>query len=127
MNVHVQLRGARELAADVEAVQGALAKGVEALLPDLAAQTAKGARVKAGRDSLTGRAADSIRSQGPDIVAGGGVPWYGFADFGGSVGRRKSVKRRYIKGGRWFFPALQQLEVGKQAHGAVDEATKRLR
>ena len=64
---------------------------------------------------------------GPVVRAGDDVPWYGFADFGGRVGRKRSIKRTYIKGGRWLFPAVRDLGVYKKAEKMVERATKGLR
>lgn len=35
------------------------------------------------------------------------VPYAGFIEFGGAVGRNKSVKRPFVRGGRYLFPAAE--------------------
>lgn len=56
----------------------------------------------------TGRAKASVKarsSQRESKVQGGStrVPWYAWLDFGGSVGRKRSVKRPFLKGGRYIY------------------------
>jgi hypothetical protein len=58
--------------------------------------------------SRTGRAAGSIRvtsSQRESRVTGGGarVSYYPWLDFGGRVGKKKSVKRAFIHNGRYIY------------------------
>lgn len=60
---------------------------------------------------LTGRAAGSIKAASTATAArvqGGSkrVPYYGFLDFGGRVGRRHSVKRPFLKEGRYIWAAF---------------------
>jgi len=59
----------------------------------------------------TGRAAASLKAQSTQTVArvsvgGRQAPYYSWLDFGGRVGRRHSVKRPYITGGRYIYPTL---------------------
>ncbi|HVV37584.1 MAG TPA: hypothetical protein VHC63_13325 [Acidimicrobiales bacterium] len=55
------------------------------------------------RASLVARA----EQRGASIKGGGArVPYYGFIDFGGRVGRNKSVERPFIREGRIIFPAI---------------------
>lgn len=56
----------------------------------------------------TGKAAGSVRAASTQTaarVSGGGAraPWYPWLDFGGRIGRRKSVKRPFIKEGRYLY------------------------
>lgn len=48
--------------------------------------------------------AKSTRTEGR--VTGGGpkVPYYPWLDFGGRVGKKRSVKRPFIKSGRYIYP-----------------------
>ena len=66
-----------------------------------------------GMPRKTGAAARSIKSRSSQreamVVAGGNrAPHYPWLDFGGAVGRKKSVKRRFIKGGRYLYPAFSR-------------------
>jgi hypothetical protein len=59
----------------------------------------------------TGRAAASLKAKSTRTavrisVGGRKAAYYPFLDFGGRVGRNKSVVRPYIAGGRYLFPAL---------------------
>jgi hypothetical protein len=51
-----------------------------------------------------------MASEGTIIAGGPRVPYYAFVDFGGRVGRKKSVLRRFIRGGRYIYPAYHHLE-----------------
>ncbi len=57
--------------------------------------------------SLTGNARGSVviteTGKGVNITAGVGVPYFGWLDFGGSVGPNKSVKRPYLRTGRYIW------------------------
>lgn len=57
----------------------------------------------------SGKAAKSIKAKSTRTsarVTGGGpkVPYYPWLDFGGSVGRKRSIKRAFIEGGRYIYP-----------------------
>jgi hypothetical protein len=59
----------------------------------------------------TGRAAGTIKARSTRTesrVSGGSkrVPYYGWLDFGGRVGRKRSIQRPFIKQGRYLYPAL---------------------
>lgn len=59
----------------------------------------------------TGRAAGTLKARSTRTesrVQGGSAraPHYAWLDFGGRVGRKKSVKRPFIKGGRYIYPGL---------------------
>lgn len=86
----------------------------------------------------TGRAAGTIKTRSTRTetrVQGGSkrVPWYAWLDFGGRVGRSRSVHRPFIKQGRYLYPALganydkfvavleeKLIEVARQAGVEVD-------
>lgn len=54
------------------------------------------------------RASLKARSGQREAVASGGsrkAPYYPWLDFGGRVGRKRSVERRFIKSGRYLYPA----------------------
>ena len=59
----------------------------------------------------TGRAAGTLKAKSTRTesrVQGGSsrAPYYPWLDFGGKVGRGKSVARPFIKQGRYIYPAL---------------------
>lgn len=124
--ITVKARGLDGFQADLEVAENAFVSGVRDLMSELASDVGSDARRRAFPDKLTGASAGSIRAQGPVVRAGDGVPWYGFADFGGTAGVKRSIKRRYIKGGRWLFPAVKNAGVGKRAEAMVEKATEGL-
>lgn len=61
----------------------------------------------------TGAARASIKArsgQREAVIQAGGrkAPWYPWLDFGGKVGRNRSVERRFIKEGRYIWPTLDR-------------------
>ena len=74
----------------------------------------------------TGRAAASIkpRSTRSAVRVGGGgnrAPYYPWLDFGGRVGRNRSVRRPFLKQGRYIFKAYAD----KQASGEFVDVLQR--
>lgn len=60
--------------------------------------------------TMSGTAARSVKAASTrtaaQVKAGGArAPWYPWLDFGGRVGINRSVKRQFIKRGRYIFPA----------------------
>ncbi len=86
----------------------------------------------------TGKAAKSVKAKSTRTsarVSGGGarVPYYPWLDWGGSVGRKRSIKREFLKGGRYIYPGFANnvdevaeklteslIEVARQAGVEVD-------
>lgn len=61
----------------------------------------------------SGRAANSLKvrsSQREARIAAGGsrAPYYPWLDFGGKVGRKNSVDRKFFKEGRYIYPTLRK-------------------
>jgi hypothetical protein len=59
----------------------------------------------------TGKAASSLKAASTRTsvrirVGGRRAPYYPWLDFGGRTGRRKSVRRPFIKTGRYLYPTL---------------------
>lgn len=84
------------------------------LLGEVAVQAAELVVTRARSDvpRRSGVAARSIRvkpTRGGARVESGGrsAPYFPWLDFGGRVGRRKSVKRPYIADGRYVYPAYR--------------------
>jgi hypothetical protein len=125
--IHVRARGLDGFRHDLEVSRDRLIDGTRSLMSELADETADDARDRARRGQKTGASMNSIRAMGPVVRAGDDVPWYGFADFGGRVGRKRSIIRKYIKGGRWLFPAVRDVGVIRKGEAMVDKATKELR
>ncbi len=79
----------------------------------------------------TGRAASTLRAvvaNGGGAVAFGGprAPYAGFLDYGGAVGRDRSVTRTVVKGGRYVLPTLadRRDEVVRIYEELVDDALR---
>lgn len=73
----------------------------------------------------TRRAAGSIKprstARGASIAFGGNVaPYMPWLDFGGSVGRNRSIHRPFIKSGRFVYPTIK--EEGTYIREEVDKA-----
>lgn len=93
-----------------------------------AAEIVRGAAaVKVPRRS--GAAAESIKVKKQQrsaslAVGGNAAPYFPWLDFGGKVGRNKSVTRYFLKGGRYVYPALKEKD--KQVRAKVDEVLERM-
>lgn len=88
--------------------------------------------------SRSGRARASVKarsSQSAVRIVGGSkrVPYYPWLDFGGRVGRRRSVRRPFLKDGRYIYDSYfrnrerftgilvdELVDVGKQAGLEID-------
>lgn len=69
-------------------------------------------KAQSGVPRRSGNAARSIqvKTAGPraKVVSGGRrAPYFPWLDFGGRVGRKKSVKRPYLPDGRYVYPAYR--------------------
>lgn len=80
---------------------------------------------------LTGKAAASMRTastQSAARVRAGSkrVPYYGWLDFGGRVGRNNSVSRPWVKPGRYMYPAYakNRVEVRNELADALERAAR---
>lgn len=63
---------------------------------------------------LTGRGAASLKASSTRTSArvsmgGPRAPWMPWLDFGGRTGRRRSVKREFLKEGRYLYPTLREI------------------
>lgn len=110
--VGVQVHGWGEMRARLGALRGQLPAAVRAAARDSAQLVVRAAqrRMPLG-PGRGGHARSSIRSaatsRGTEVR--GGDPrfsYYPWLEFGGRVGRKKSVKRARVKRGRYIYPAL---------------------
>lgn len=99
-----------------------LQKGLKEVDRDLAKELRKGLNLAAGIvvedvqrlvPIRSGAARASVKAgstQRAAIVKAGGrkAPWYPWLDFGGRVGRRKSIRRTFIQGGRYIYPTVRR-------------------
>ena len=132
----IKIDGLRELQRNLRTLDAELPKALR-----LAHNEAAGLVVDWAQSRVTvrsGRARRSVRatsSQREAKVTGGGarIPYYPWLDFGGRDGPARSVRRLFIKAGRYIYPGYTQrrdqvqerllgalLQVCRQA--GVDEA-----
>lgn len=107
------------LAGEMKAGFGAIAENV-----------AGAVRAKVPR--RTGRAAGSIKARstmtGGSIAAGGqAAPYYPWLDFGGRVGRNKSIYRPVIPDGRYLYPTIRSKrgEIIRESDAMIERLAKR--
>lgn len=104
----IKVQGLREFQRALKDMDGESQKQLRVALNKGAELVAADASAKVPRRS--GRAAASVRaasSQREARVMGGSkkVPYYPWLDFGGKIGRDKSVHRPFYKRGRYIYPA----------------------
>lgn len=105
----IRIQGLKEFQRALKDMDGESQKLLRVVLNDVARTVATGAGRRVPRQ--TGRAAASLREQSSQRearVVGGSrkVPYYGWLDFGGRVGRDRAVRRPFIKAGRYMYPTL---------------------
>lgn len=123
----INVKGIPELQKALRQIDKDLPKELAAGLAEAADIVATAARPKV--PVKTGAAAASIKvkkSQRSASLAVGGTkaPYFPWLDFGGKVGRNKSVRRYFLKGGRFVYPALKDKD--KQVRAKVDEVLERM-
>jgi hypothetical protein len=105
----VEVNGLRDLRNALRAVEDATPGALRDGLADLAGLVAEDARNRVPVRTGKARASIVVRRQtaGAAIATGGSraeyEPWL---DFGGRVGRGRSVVRPFLKTGRYVYPAL---------------------
>jgi hypothetical protein len=102
----IKVRGLVEFQRALKDLDGESQKQLRVVFNDAADLVASGARRLV--PSRSGRARGSVRvlsTQRAARVAGGSAraPYYPFLDFGGSVGRKGSVRRPFLKDGRYIY------------------------
>lgn len=107
----IVVEGLRELQATLRAVSNDLPRELRKAHKEAAETARDAARSRAPRRS--GRLVNSIAARAEQrsaSVKGGGarVPYFGFIDYGGSVGRNNSVHRPFIRTGRIIYPAVAE-------------------
>lgn len=110
-DVEVKVVGLVELRKALKQVSTELPKEMKTGFKAIAQSIASGAQDK--MPSISGKAKGSIKprasASGASIVFGGSAaPYEPFLDFGGKVGRNKSVVRPFIKEGRYLYPTIKE-------------------
>lgn len=104
----IQIDGLREFASAVKKMDGDRAKMIRTALNEASNIIIDHARRDIPR--RTGRAAASLKGQSTRVLArvragSSRAPYYPWLDFGGRVGRNRSVKRPFYKKGRYIWKA----------------------
>lgn len=110
MEAAIKIEGLREFTKALKTLDGELPKMVRLALNEAAGVVVNYGRARIPRQS--GRAAATIRPRSTRtavrVVEGSNrAPYVPWLDFGGSVGRNRSVQRRFYSEGRYLYPALQ--------------------
>lgn len=124
--VTIAVTGLRELRAQLKAADANLPKQVRIALNKSSELVIGYARPRVPSRSGRARASLKVRSSQTEarVAAGGSrAPYYPWLDFGGSVGRDKSVSRPFYTEGRYIYPGLRQNrdEITQSMADALDE------
>lgn len=108
MTEAIKIEGLNEFVRNLKKLNSDLPKAVRKAFNDAANVVVEDARP--GIPKRSGKAQASVRAASTQTAArvkGGGnkAPYYPWLDFGGRVGRRKSVKRAFLKEGRFIYDA----------------------
>lgn len=108
-NRAIAIAGLRELTRGLKQIDGELPKMIRLAANEAAQLVVDEARTKVPKK--TGKAAKSIRPSSTRTAArvkagGARVPYFGFLEFGGRVGRNKATKRPFVREGRYLWPAI---------------------
>ena len=119
----VKAAQASELRTALREVSDEVGDLVQSLMEDIAKEVAADARSRV--PTRTGTAAASYRASGETISFGTGVPYVPWLEFGGSVGRKKSIHRPYQRRGRYVYPAIAEhmADVEKRIDDLIEQAT----
>lgn len=130
MKGQVNVTGLRDLGKALAALETQAPQPLREVMKDIANDVVQDAARRVPHKS--GRAASSYKARGgvkgASIAFGGSraeyAPWL---DFGGRVGRNKSVNRKFIKGGRYLYPAIgDNLEhVQARVVAAINDLTRK--
>lgn len=110
-NDAIKIAGLKELQGALKRIDGESQKMLRVVFNDAVEIVAADAR--RGVPTKSGRARASVKAQSGQRearVVGGGkkVPYYPWLDFGGRVGRDKSIRRSFQPDGRYLYPAYRR-------------------
>lgn len=105
----IRVEGLREFQAALKRTDGESQKLLRVELNKIADVVVSGASRRVPR--RTGRAAASYRAQSGQreakIIGGSRkVPYVGWLEFGGRIGKDKSVRRPFVRSGRYLWPTV---------------------
>lgn len=107
----VEIKNLKPLAASLKRIDAESAKGLQVALKGVAGLVVKKVIPQIPRKK--GAAANSVKASATKTSAkitfgGTKAPYYPWLDFGGRVGRKKSVVRTFYKQGRYIYPTLER-------------------
>lgn len=107
----IKVHGLRELQASLKAIDGESQKEIRTALNEALDDVVGKIRPKIPVE--TGAARSSLKAQSGQrearIKAGGArVPYVPWLEFGGRVGRKRSIQRRFISQGRYIYPTYSR-------------------
>lgn len=131
----VQVEGLVELNRALRDIEPALQKELRGTFRRIGAKVRD--KVRASMPSRTGKARSSVRSAnssaGTYIAAGkASVPYVGWLDFGGTLrpsgGRRNTAVRPIVRGGRYLYPAIEDMapQLQREAVEAIEAVKNQL-
>lgn len=119
MSAPIEIEHLSELQSAIKRAQDDLPKAMETFLEAAAKITADEAQGIVPRGP-SGAARASLRAVGPRVTGGGSsAPYFGWLEFGGRTGIKKSVERRFVPGGRYVWPKFDANR--KKYIGLLDE------
>lgn len=105
----IKIEHLRELQGALKAADGEAQKQIRVVFNAAAEIVLDDARrlvpTRSGKARSTMKALSGQR-EGKVVAGGKKAPYYPWLDFGGTIGRNKSVRRRVIPGGRYLYPSL---------------------
>lgn len=110
-SMNIKVVGLDEFRKGLKGIDRSLPKGVRTALNDAANVLLDAVRPKVPQRSGAARAslrAQSSQTEARIAVGGPKAPYYPWLDFGGRVGRKKSVRRPFYKEGRYIYPTLAE-------------------
>lgn len=127
-SVRVEVTGLKELSRAFKAIDPKLALTLKGALKDIADEVITVAVRKFDFTTRSGNAQASLKARsglkGAGIAFGGAkAPYYPWLDFGGAVGRSRSVQRTVVRGGRYVYPAIG--DSGDMIRDKVGEAVEK--
>jgi hypothetical protein len=125
----IRVEGLREFGRKLKTMETGLTRELRLALNEAAQLVVDDAKPKI--PTLTGRAAGSVRVSSTQrevrVKAGGAkVAYYPWLDFGGRVGRKKSVVRPFFTDGRYLFLSYKQLKESGRILDTLQKALRRL-
>lgn len=127
----IEVQGLREFAAKMRTARPELAKELKVGLNDAAEIVVNAAEPKVPH--LSGNLARTLRATstpkvGKVTMGKSSVPYAGFIEFGGAVGRNRSVRRPRVPQGRYLLPAYEanRARVQVVAEHVISEVARKL-